>query len=80
MDLLIDRELLAAEAERLGFRVGDDEVEDLIAEARCSAWARAEASLTWNAKGSSTTTPSASSWQYHLAMRPSRSSSNSGAS
>ena len=32
MDMLIDRELLAAEAQRLGFSVGDEEVEDLIAE------------------------------------------------
>jgi peptidyl-prolyl cis-trans isomerase D len=31
MDLLIDRELLAAEAERMGFRVGDEEIEDMIA-------------------------------------------------
>jgi peptidyl-prolyl cis-trans isomerase D len=34
MDRLIDRELLAAEAERLGFVVTDDEIEEQIAEAR----------------------------------------------
>lgn len=34
MDKLIERELLAAEAERLGFRVTDEEVEDLIAESK----------------------------------------------
>jgi peptidyl-prolyl cis-trans isomerase D len=34
MDLLIDRELLAQEAERLGYVVTDEEVEDLIADAK----------------------------------------------
>jgi peptidyl-prolyl cis-trans isomerase D len=34
MDRLIDRELLAGEADRLGFVVTDDEVEDQIADAR----------------------------------------------
>jgi peptidyl-prolyl cis-trans isomerase D len=34
MDRLIDRELLAAEADRLGFVVTDEEVEDQIADAR----------------------------------------------
>src|SRR3954470_6128954 len=34
MDRLIDRELLAAEAERLGYAVTDEQVEDQIAEAR----------------------------------------------
>jgi peptidyl-prolyl cis-trans isomerase D len=34
MDKLIERELLAQEAERLGFRVSDEEVEDMIAESR----------------------------------------------
>jgi peptidyl-prolyl cis-trans isomerase D len=34
MDMLIDRELLASEAARMGFRVGDDEIEDMIGEAK----------------------------------------------
>jgi peptidyl-prolyl cis-trans isomerase D len=34
MDELIERELLVAEAKRLGFRVGEHEVEDLIAESK----------------------------------------------
>jgi peptidyl-prolyl cis-trans isomerase D len=34
MDKLIERELLAGEAARLGFRVSDEEVEDLIGESR----------------------------------------------
>ncbi len=34
MDKLIERELLAREGERLGFRVGDEEVEDLLAESK----------------------------------------------
>jgi peptidyl-prolyl cis-trans isomerase D len=34
MDLLIQRELLAAEAERMGFRVSDEEVEDFIGKSR----------------------------------------------
>ena len=34
MDMLIDRELLAGEAERAGFRVSDEEVEDFLAESK----------------------------------------------
>src|SRR5581483_11407479 len=34
MDKLIERELLAQEAERMGFVVTDDEVEDMVAEAK----------------------------------------------
>jgi peptidyl-prolyl cis-trans isomerase D len=34
MDKLIERELLALEAERLGFRVSDEEVEDLVMESK----------------------------------------------
>jgi peptidyl-prolyl cis-trans isomerase D len=34
MDKLIERELLASEAERLGFRVSDEEVEDLLMESK----------------------------------------------
>jgi peptidyl-prolyl cis-trans isomerase D len=37
MDRLIDRELLAQEAERMGFRISDEEVEDRIAEAKMIA-------------------------------------------
>lgn len=37
MDGLIERELLAKEAERLGFRVSDEEVEDMLAEAKILA-------------------------------------------
>jgi peptidyl-prolyl cis-trans isomerase D len=34
MDMLIDREILAGEAERAGFRVTDEEVEDFLAESK----------------------------------------------
>ncbi len=34
MDRVIERELLAQESERLGFRVGEDEVEDMLAESK----------------------------------------------
>jgi peptidyl-prolyl cis-trans isomerase D len=34
MDMLIDREILAGEAERAGFRVSDEEVEDFLAESK----------------------------------------------
>lgn len=40
MDMLIDREILAAEAERMGFLVGDKEVEDMIAESKMIAMGR----------------------------------------
>jgi len=34
MDMLIDREIMAAEAERAGFRVSDEEVEDFLGESK----------------------------------------------
>ena len=34
MDMLIDREIMASEAERAGFRVSDEDVEDFIAESK----------------------------------------------
>jgi peptidyl-prolyl cis-trans isomerase D len=34
MDMLIDREIMAGEAERAGFRVTDEDVEDMIAESK----------------------------------------------
>lgn len=40
MDMLIDREILAAEAERMGFVVGDKEVETMIADSRMIAMGR----------------------------------------
>jgi peptidyl-prolyl cis-trans isomerase D len=40
MDMLIDRELLAAEAERMGFLVSDKEVETMIADSRMIAMGR----------------------------------------
>ena len=40
MDMLIDRELLVAEAERLGFRVGDKEVETMISDSKMISMGR----------------------------------------
>jgi peptidyl-prolyl cis-trans isomerase D len=40
MDLLIDREILAAEALRRGFRVSDEEVENLIMESKVTIFGR----------------------------------------
>ena len=70
MDLLIDRELLAAEAERLGFRVGDDEVEDLIAEAKMLSMGREQKLPYVEREGKFDYDAFRKFVQYHLAMSP----------
>jgi peptidyl-prolyl cis-trans isomerase D len=70
MDLLIDRELLAAEAERLGFRVGDEEVEDLIAEAKMLAMGREQKLPYVESEGKFSYDAFRKFVQYHLGMSP----------
>ena len=70
MDLLIDRELLAAEAARLGFRVGDDEVEDLIAEAKMMSMGREQKLPYVESEGKFSYDAFRKFVQYHLGMSP----------
>jgi peptidyl-prolyl cis-trans isomerase D len=70
MDLLIDRELLAGEAERLGFRVGDEEVEDLIAEAKMFSMGREQKLPYVEHEGKFSYDAFRKFVQYHLGMSP----------
>jgi peptidyl-prolyl cis-trans isomerase D len=70
MDLLIDRELLAAEAERLGFRVGDEEVEDLIGEAKMMSMGREQKLPYVEQEGKFSYEAFRKFAQYHLGMSP----------
>jgi peptidyl-prolyl cis-trans isomerase D len=70
MDLLIDRELLAAEASRLGFRVGDEEVEDLIAEAKMFSMGREQKLPYVENEGKFSYDNFRKFVQYHLGMSP----------
>ncbi len=70
MDLLIDRELLAAEAERLGFRVGTDEVEDLIAESKMVSMGREQKLPYVEHEGKFSYDNFRKFVQYHLGMSP----------
>ena len=70
MDLLIDRELLAAEAERLGFSVGDEEVEDLIAEAKMMSMGREQKLPYAESEGKFSYDNFRKFVQYHLGMSP----------
>jgi peptidyl-prolyl cis-trans isomerase D len=70
MDLLIDRELLAAEAARLGFRVGEDEVEDLIAESKMMSMGREQKLPYVESEGKFSYDAFRKFVQYHLGMSP----------
>ena len=70
MDMLIDRELLAAEAERMGFRVGDDEVEDLIAESKMLSLGREQKIPYVEHEGRFSYDNFRKFVQYHLGMSP----------
>ena len=70
MDLLIDRELLAAEAERLGFRVGEEEVEDLIAETKMLSMGREQKLPYVEHEGKFSYDNFRKFVQYHLGMSP----------
>ena len=70
MDLLIDRELLAAEAERLGFRVGTDEVEDFIGKSRMMSFGREQKVAYFENEGVFSYEHYRKFVQYHLGMSP----------
>jgi peptidyl-prolyl cis-trans isomerase D len=70
MDLLIERELLAAEAERLGFRVGEEEVEDLIGKSRMLSMGREQKVAYFENEGVFSYDHYRKFVQYHLGMSP----------
>jgi peptidyl-prolyl cis-trans isomerase D len=70
MDLLIDRELLAGEAARLGFHVGEDEVEDLIAESKMISMGREQKLPYVESEGKFSYDNFRKFVQYHLGMSP----------
>jgi peptidyl-prolyl cis-trans isomerase D len=70
MDLLIDRELLAGEAARLGFHVGEDEVEDLIAESKMISMGREQRLPYAESEGKFSYDNFRKFVQYHLGMSP----------
>jgi len=51
MDMLIDREILAGEAERAGFRVTDEEVEDFLAESKIMGLGREQKATIFDDNG-----------------------------
>jgi peptidyl-prolyl cis-trans isomerase D len=51
MDMLIDREIMASEAERAGFRVSDEEVEDMISESKIIALGREQKATAFDENG-----------------------------
>jgi peptidyl-prolyl cis-trans isomerase D len=50
MDMLIDREIMASEAERAGFRVSDEEVEDYIGESKLIGLGREQKATVFDDK------------------------------
>ncbi|HJX54686.1 MAG TPA: SurA N-terminal domain-containing protein [Polyangia bacterium] len=70
MDMLIDRELLVAEAERLGFRVGEEEVEDLIGKSRMLSMGREQKVAYFENEGVFSYDHYRKFVQYHLGMSP----------
>lgn len=70
MDMLIDRELLVAEAERLGFSVGEEEVEDLIGKSRMLSMGREQKVAYFENEGVFSYDHYRKFVQYHLGMSP----------
>lgn len=70
MDLLIDREILAIAAERAGFRVNDEEVEDLIADSKLIAMGREQKASVFEEDGVYSHDRFRKFVQYQLGMSP----------
>ena len=51
MDMLIDREIMASEAERAGFRVSDEEVEDFLGESKIIGLGREQKATVFDQDG-----------------------------
>jgi peptidyl-prolyl cis-trans isomerase D len=70
MDLLIDRELLVSEAERLGFSVGEEEVEDFIGKSKMMSLGREQKVGYFEDEGVFSYEHYRKFVQYHLGMSP----------
>lgn len=70
MDLLIDRELLAGEAERAGFRVSDEEVEDFLAESKIMGLGREQKATIFDEDGKFSYEHFRKFVQYQMGMTP----------
>jgi peptidyl-prolyl cis-trans isomerase D len=70
MDMLIDREILASEAERAGFRVSDEEVEDFIAESKIIGLGREQKAGAFDQDGKFSYESFRKFVQYQMGMTP----------
>ncbi len=70
MDMLIDREILAGEAERAGFRVSDEEVEDFLAESKIMGLGREQRATIFDEGGKFSYEHFRKFVQYQMGMTP----------
>jgi peptidyl-prolyl cis-trans isomerase D len=70
MDMLIDREILAGEAERAGFRVSDEEVEDFLAESKIMGLGREQKASIFDEGGKFSYEHFRKFVQYQMGMTP----------
>jgi peptidyl-prolyl cis-trans isomerase D len=70
MDMLIDREILAGEAERAGFRVSDEEVEDFLAESKIMGLGREQKAAIFDEDGKFSYEHFRKFVQYQMGMTP----------
>jgi peptidyl-prolyl cis-trans isomerase D len=70
MDMLIDREIMAIQAERAGFRVSDEEIEDLIGESKIIGLGREQSATIFNKDGKFSYEHFRKFVQYQLGMTP----------
>jgi peptidyl-prolyl cis-trans isomerase D len=70
MDMLIDREIMAGEAERAGFRVSDEEVEDFLAESKIMGLGREQKASIFDDDGKFSYDHFRKFVQFQLGMTP----------
>ncbi len=70
MDMLIDREIMASEAERAGFRVTDEEVEDLLGASKIIGLGREQNATIFNEDGKFSYDRFRKFVQYQMGMTP----------
>ena len=70
MDMLIDREIMASEAERAGFRVSDEEVEDFLGESKLIGLGREQKATIFDDGGKFSYEHFRKFVQYQMGMTP----------
>jgi peptidyl-prolyl cis-trans isomerase D len=70
MDMLIDREIMASEAERAGFRVTDEEVEDFLGESKIIGLGREQKATIFDQDGKFSYEHFRKFVQYQMGMTP----------